>query len=480
MNEAIRLEHVSFRYDGADPQVLKDVSFRISYGELIVLSGGSGEGKSTILSILNGAIPHITPGTLEGKVTVAGREISAFRMSDIARLAGSVLQNADAQIIHERVEDEIAFGCENIGVPEAEITVRVQRACEWMELNPGWPTGTLSGGQKQRLITAAALAMGQKILVFDEPLANLDLEGAEILLRTLRELTRSGYAVLLVEHRLDVALPWADRLLWLEDGEVTRTDPEQALCRGIDVIPVPNHTVSVPGEPLFEAKRLRYEAGGRVILGDVSLRVRRGERILLLGENGCGKTTLLRLMARLVPPTRGRLEQAVLPGEQRKKPSPAWFKKVGFVFQNPGYQLFMPTVREEIAYGAFSPEDVPRYLERFSLAGLEDRHPASLSEGQKRRLGIAAMAAAEPEVLLLDEPTVGQDHASLSRMAEGLNAMQKERGFAMVTVTHDYRCAAALADRVIWIKGGTVYAEGGPELAGQYFLRNVEMGGKKA
>jgi energy-coupling factor transport system ATP-binding protein len=352
-----------------------------------------------------------------------------------------------------------------------------------MKLDRTQFTQTLSGGQKQRLITAATLAMGQKILVFDEPLANLDREGSLHLMETLKSLTQEeGYAVLFVEHRLDMVKSFADKIVWMEDGK----------CAVQDEIP-PRHAERIPTfsdahchtelvsascsapdlkAPCVEVRNLAFRIAGREVLRDVDFTVHRGERIVVLGENGCGKTTLLRLIARLYKPTGGEIVQHIDPALGAKA-SPRWFHKVGYVYQNPGYQLFMPQVSEEIRYGAERDADADCFSELFNLNPLAERHPHSLSEGQKRRLSIAVIAVQKPALLLLDEPTVGQDFEGLKRMITTLNSLSREQGSAMITVTHDFRCASALADRAIWIQDGAVYKSGGQEVIDEYFSLSI-------
>ena len=192
----------------------------------------------------------------------------------------------------------------------------------------------------------------------------------------------------------------------------------------------------------------------------------------MLGENGCGKTTLMRLIARLYKPTGGSVTQYIDEAfKQKPKGNKAWYKKVGVVYQNPDYQLFMPTVRQEISFGAKSEEYAAEIAELFGVKHLWERHPQSLSEGQKRRVSIAAVAACEPEVLFLDEPTVGQDYDGLCQMVEILNQLHMRSGNTMVTITHDVRCAEALCDKAYLILDGIVAKRGGKELVREYFLR---------
>jgi energy-coupling factor transport system ATP-binding protein len=223
-----------------------------------------------------------------------------------------------------------------------------------------------------------------------------------------------------------------------------------------------------PPSPCLALKHLTYQAGGKTILSNIDLSVHKGERLVVLGSNGCGKTTLLRLIARLQKPTRGAVEQYLDPALGTRS-SPAWHKKVGYVYQNPSYQLFMPQVFAEVDFQSKSKEYTRTCLELFCLTAFAERHSQALSEGQKRRLSIAAIAAQQPELLLLDEPTVGQDNEHLRLLCAALNRLHAERGLTLITVTHDYRAAVALGERAIWIQDGHVYQQGGPELIDEFF-----------
>ena len=237
MKKAIECMNYSFRYARASQDVLEHCNLTLHYGEFMVLSGLSGEGKSTLLAAINGAIPHFMAGEQEGEIRLDGQPAGHLSLAARSRLVGSVLQNADHQIIHDRVEDDIAFGCENLAVSPDEIHHRISRVCQLLQLEPGWPTRTLSGGQKQRLITASTLAMNQRILIFDEPLANIDPAGARVLLQTLRRLADQGHAILFIEHRLDMVMPYADTVAWLEGGQVHLvTDPAGLPGRQLEVI----------------------------------------------------------------------------------------------------------------------------------------------------------------------------------------------------------------------------------------------------
>ena len=463
MGIAIRLKEVFFKYDGAKENVLENINLTVEYGETVLLSGVSGEGKSTLLSIINGIIPFVNSGEFSGSVEIDGKDVTKLKISERSKLIGTVLQNADEQIIYDLVNDEIAFGCENLNIASEEIDRRIERFTTLMQIEKTAKTKTLSGGQKQRLITASTLAMEQKIIILDEPLANLDTHTAHILLKALRNLANSGYAVLIVEHRLDVVKNYIDKVMRIENKQLFTSTDINDLNSGIKTIP--HAEGSLPGEVLIKGKKLFFAAGDRNIIDGLDIEIRAGERIVLLGENGCGKTTLMRMLARLNKPNDGALSQTIT---KSKKANSKWFSKVGYVYQNPTYQLFMPTLLSEISFKAKSEEMAREMINAFGLSGLEQRHPQSLSEGQKRRASIAAVCASEPTVLFLDEPTVGQDYENLCKTVETVNKINKNVGTAIVTVTHDKRCAGALADRVLIMENGKISRQGDYRLANEF------------
>lgn len=467
---AIELKQVNFSYDGKT-KILENADFAVGYGEVTLLSGHSGEGKSTLMYIVSGIIPNVNYGELSGEVKIAGNDVKGKKLGYICRHVGVVLQNADEQIIQKIVEDEIAFGCENLAFPPEKIQKQIDIVCNLLKLDKSRKCRTLSGGQKQRLITASTLAMGQKIIILDEPLANLDKDGAAMLMGTLRVLAQAGYAVLVIEHRLDMVLPFVDSVWHIGDKTVRKIEDKAAYLQAQTAKINDGCKPNCGDKILFKLDKVAFSVKKeRDILKNITLEIPKGSRTVLLGENGCGKTTLMRLIARLYKPTGGNITQYI-DEKFRQKPrgSRAWYEKVGVVYQNPDYQLFMPTVEKEIKFGAKSPEYAEHIAELFGIKHLWHRHPQSLSEGQKRRVSIAAVVACEPEVLLLDEPTVGQDYDGLCQMVEILNKLHGQTGNTMITVTHDVRCAEALCDRAHLIADGIVRKSGGKELVREYF-----------
>lgn len=440
-NPVLALEHISFCYGQEEnKKIIEDFSFSLFPGEFVLLSGPSGGGKSTLLNIINGVIPSVKKGSLEGKIFFdiddKWTEITGWTAWERAKILGSVLQNADEQIIYDCCEDEVAFPLENLCVDQLEMKKIVPVVLDTVSLRGDMETATLSGGEKQRLITAATLGMKQKVLLLDEPLANLDRQGALQLLQHLRYLCRQeGYGVIFCEHRLDLVLDFAERILWAEGAKVKTYDKES--FRGFFKTRQKNHMAlfeaigkgNLPlGEAVFALDHVSWSPAG---IRQKSFQILEGETAFILGENGTGKTSLLHLMIGFEKPDEGR----VYAKYQDKKR----FRHMGMVLQNPNYQLFMPTVEKEIHYRAAHSEWAEVLIDLFQLQALRTQHPHSLSEGQKRKVGVAAILAMDPAVLILDEPTVGQDDESLHLMLQAILALQKRKKLTLIVVTHDGR-----------------------------------------
>lgn len=468
---ALELKNVSFAYSGyAERKVLSDCNFHLQYGKLVLLSGTSGEGKSTLFWTINGIIPSVVHGELSGEILIDGDNVLESTTGERAKKIGSVLQNADSQIIQALVKDEIAFGCENLGVNSKEIERRINLSCIKMELNKNAKTRTLSGGQKQRLITASTLAMQQKIIILDEPLANLDTASADKLMRTLSILAKIGYAVMVIEHRIDKVLPYADEVWRLYKGETEKVIDKKAFLSA-QTIKIKDTAISTPADTnIFKLENVCYNVKKKAILKDISFDIKKGERLLILGENGCGKTTLTKIIARLLKSNKGDIAQNLnVKFGTKKRGNAEWYKNVGYIHQNPNYQLFMPTVEQEILFSGYSLEYCQKIVDMFGIRSLLSRHPQSLSEGQKRKVSIAVVLATKPKVLILDEPTVGQDYTALKRLVEILNTLHDEEQNTMITITHDVRCAEALCDKAILIDNGTITSYGNKDLVRKYF-----------
>lgn len=457
-----------WRHASRHAWALRDVSFRIEPGERVLVLGASGAGKSTLLHGLAGVLGGEEEGESEGALLVGGDPAAATRGR-----AGLVLQDPDSQVILARAGDDVAFGCENLGVPRAEIWPRVEAAMAGVGLDVplDHPTAALSGGQKQRLALAGMLAMGPGLVLLDEPTANLDPEGVrEVRDAVERMLATRPATLVVVEHRLEVWLPLLTRVIVLGAGGVVAdgTPADVLGAQGerlaADGVWVPGRPPAeplaprtAPGEVLLSARGLAVaRVKGRPVAQGIDLEVRAGEAVAITGPNGAGKSTLGLTLAGLLPPVSGAVSAAPVLA-QGADPSPIrWtsrelLTRIGMVFQEPEHQLLGKTVREELAVGPRAlglPEGeiearIDELLARLRLAHLGAANPYTLSGGEKRRLTVAAAIATRPRVLILDEPTFGQDARTWTELVAMLAALRDE-GSAIVTITHDLDVVRAL------------------------------------
>lgn len=466
MNKYLELRNLSFKYQGSEELVLDNVNLNIEKGSFLLVAGPSGGGKSTLLKLLNGIIPFHFKGDIVGDILLEGKSILEQDAYNRCSFMGSVMQNADDQIIYEVVEDEVAFPLENLCCEPEEISKRVKASLELMKLSSNMQTSTLSGGEKQRLITAATLGMGQKILLFDEPLANLDLKSSHELLTILEQYVKEeGYTVIFIEHRLDWVLPYVNKVIWVEDKQIREFDDKDdfsSFWNGniySNLSDVDKSSKNIESE-LISMKSCSWKPKGKQILSNINFTLNRGERWIVIGDNGCGKSSFIKLLSTLEKKTSGDISMAYSKREI--------FKNIGVVMQNPNYQLFMPTVKDEIMLQAITPKLGMDLIKHFGLEEFVDKHPHSLSEGQKRKVGVASILAMQPNIILFDEPTVGQDYKSLRLILEALEKFKEQKELTMVTITHDTRCARYLGDKVLWIAEGMIYKVGGLELLDEF------------
>lgn len=475
----IRLSNIRYRYpDTSGALVLQGVDFTVDKGEYLLLCGGSGSGKSTLGYLLNGLIPHFFGGTLRGQVSILGRDTANLTVDDLFSTVGLVFQNTDAQLFNSTVENEIAFGLESLGRKASEIEKEIHHtaAAVGIEHLLDRSPETLSGGEKRLVAIASVLCLAPPILVLDEPLAHLDWQGADRTRRILRRLHRQGTTVVVIEQRVEAVLKDATRCMVMDQGRVLFDGPPKA---AVPVLldrhllpryparqaPLPeNNPEAAKSEPLLRLRNIHYEINHKPILHDVSLQVKVGEILGVVGPNGSGKTTLIRHFNGLLRPRGG---DVAFMGKKIRKSGPSGMAgRIGISFQNPNDQFFKTKVADEIRIGLkLSPEDGEGRFEElctlFHLHELMDRSPYRLSEGQKKRVSVASILAMGPRLLVLDEPTVGQDGRFLEALC-GLLLSLREKGVTIVVVTHDLEFAHATADRWVVVHGGRVVGMGMP------------------
>jgi len=487
----IDVKGLSFTYENRSEPALADVNLSIGSEEFVLVAGASGSGKSTLIKCINGLIPHRYVGSYSGEVAIRGKPVASSQFLELSLTVGTVLQETDKQLVGSKVEDDIAFGPCNLAltIPEVEERVTASMQSTGMEGLRGRSIFALSGGQKQRLAIADTLAMRPDIILFDEPLANLDSNGVRLMQEVFRELHRQHKTIIVSEHRTEEVLrAGPTRVVVIERGRVMADSGDPAvLIQFANVLKVPasyalrNESVrqdllratSAPaiaapqGSPeLIRVEDLSYEyRGGVRALDHVSFSIRDGERMAILGNNGAGKSTLSLNLVGILKPTSGRV---LINGKDTRHMEVSEISKwVGLVFQDPFSMLFAKTVYDELAFG---PKNigmregevrsvVPEVAKQCLIDHLLDKSPFASSFGEKRRIGVGSILTMKPRCVILDEPTAGQDYRSYSHFMDFIGSL-KGRVSASVVITHDPDLAIEYTDRAIVLGDGRVAADG--------------------
>ncbi|MBM7075446.1 ABC transporter ATP-binding protein [Micromonospora humida] len=502
----ITFDRVTVRYSDDGPPPLREVSLRVEEGELCLVAGRTGAGKSTLLRAINGLVPHFTGGTLHGSVTVDGRDTRRHPPRDLADVVGVVGQDPLSGFVTDTVEEELAYGMEQLALPAAVMRKRVEETLDLLgiaELRHR-PLRTLSGGQQQRVAIGAVLTTHPRVLVLDEPTSALDPTAAEDVLAAVTRLVHDlGVTVVLAEHRLERVVQYADRLLYLPgDGRVVDGEPAAVLA-GVDLAPplvelgrlagwtplplsvrdarrragalrqrladtTPPDPPPAPGTtPVLAARKIVVRYPGTVAVAGVDLDLHRGRVVALMGRNGSGKSSLLWAVQGSGPRHRGTVTVDAGDGrdpvDPKQLPAGQARRHVGLVPQTPGDLLYLETVDAECRQAdretATAAGTCRSLLDRLAPGLPGDRHPRDLSEGQRLALVLAVQLTAAPPVVLLDEPTRGLDYLAKRQfvaLVRGLAAA----GRAVMVATHDVELVATLADRVVVMAEGDIVADG--------------------
>jgi energy-coupling factor transporter ATP-binding protein EcfA2 len=515
MSFDIHFKNVTFKYEGADQPALKDVNLNISQGEIVLITGPAGSGKTTLCSCINGLVPHFHEGNLEGDVFVREYNTRTSRVGGLASIVGMVFQDPESQLVTNSVADEVAFGPENFGVPRDEINRRVTEALAATRLQ-GYDERephTLSGGEQQACVIAAIYALHPEIYVMDEPLANLDPEGKAQVMRVVVDIAKErGKTLVLVEHALEEVLPLVERVIVMNNGEIVRDGPVDEILEagdipfvftrppvvrlgekyGIKPLPIssedffnhfkaryapkkihlenPPQEIKTAGENVIEVKEISfsYDASNNhkgEVLKDISISITAGEMVAILGRNGSGKTTLIRHIIGLLQPNRG--EVVVLSRNVAHTPTHELAKNIGFCFQNPSHQIVSFNVRDEIIFGlkahGVDPQEyesrIREALEFVNMLDYIDAEVFDLGKGQKQRVALASVLSLRPEILIVDEPTTGQDPRMAQEIFEILQRLNSA-GTTVLIITHQVDYAATYASRAIVLGEGRIKYDG--------------------
>ena len=495
----IKFENVTFKYSGSNFPILENVNLTIPAGELALVVGKTGSGKSTLLGLINGLVPSFTGGDLTGDVTVNGRSIKDFPPRDFADLVGVVRQDPRASFVTDLVEDELAYGMEQLGISQSTMRRRVEEVLDLLGLAElrNRSLATLSGGQRQRVAIASVLTTNPKVLVLDEPTSALDPSAAEEVLAAIQRLVHDlGLTVVLAEHRLERVVQYADRVIVVDrDAEVYADRPSQVFANSLLAPPVvelgraagwsplpltvrdarkfadelrnrlekskPRIRINTPTKTLVNVEDLNFNYGNIRALRHIDLKISDGEIVALMGRNGSGKSTLLSQLVGLLAPTTGSiLIDGKIPTSLKGK---SLIESVGLVPQEPTDLLISDSVINECIASDSDSGAVPgttlSIFEQLTTDVAEDSHPRDLSEGEKLSLALAVVLAAKPPLILLDEPTRGLDYAAKRQLVTNLQKLGK-KNHTIILATHDVELAAEVATRVILLADGEIVTDG--------------------
>ena len=472
----IELKNVSYTYPHTVLPALHRITFSLEKGRCIMVTGPSGAGKTSLCLAASGILHHEYGGKKEGSVVIDNKDVAQYHsLSELAQNVGVVFDDPEAQMIFTTVEEEILSALEHRGLTAAVIEQRlsgIMKITYLEELKDRSPHN-LSGGQKQRVALAATLALGNDILILDEPTSELDEHATRRIASILKDLKDQGKTILLIEHKFSHFREMVDTLIVLENGEITAQGiPDAVLMDNhIKGMVMPDFSTvrknvgaAITGDPIISVRDLTHCYGEVQALSGISLSIKKAEFIAIVGENGSGKTTLVKHFNRLLSPTSGNV---IVNGKNTKDCSIAALAcDVGLVFQNPDHMFFADTVREEIAYGVKnlgienSDSIIDAALHDAGLTESADLYPRWLSRGERQRLGIACIVAMQPRVIVLDEPTTGLDGYEALLVITILKKLQ-EKGHTIIIITHNRDIAEHCADRIITMGRGKIISDTG-------------------
>ncbi len=460
MKDIIEFNQISFKYNQTNDNALDNVSLNIKQGECVVLCGLSGCGKSTLLRFINGLIHDYYHGDIDGEYSVDGLCYINSTVSDFSKIVGSVFQNPKTQYFNANSSEELAFPCENIGMPTNEIKDRIASIAKEFNIEHllDREIYKMSGGEKQKLAFVCACILNPKILVLDEPTSNLDNASIKELSVLIKKMKEKGTTIIISEHRLYWLKDIADRYILLNHSKVKEWSStvfnsltnKQRADYGLRTNSILNYInllkekeKEINEDILLEVDNLNIGYKNKLIKSAISFKVKENEILGIVGHNGVGKTTLIKTMCGLIKSLDGHIKYKGKSLNQKEL-----LKHSFLVMQDVNYQLFSDSVKEEILLNNKDLENYEEILKSLNLYDLQERHPISLSGGQKQRLMIACAMCCDKDILYLDEPTSGLDYLHMQAVGKLLNKA-KENNKTIIVVSHDEEFLALWCDRIV-------------------------------
>ncbi len=434
---------LNFNYEDSQ-EGISNVNFSIGAGNVVLLTGNSGCGKSTLLKCLNGLIPAVTDGDISGKLEVNGECYKDLKMHQLNKLIGSVFQNPRTQFFTDNTTAELVFPMENYGYSKSEMEEKLVDLCGKFHIEKlmNRDIYSLSSGERQLIALASAVTMDQRVLLFDEPSANLDYGNAMELGKIIKDLKQKGYTIIIADHRFYYLNGIIDEVLFMDNGHLKRLSSEEFIdgdydTRSFDIFSI-NHSfnkLNGHGDCVAEMNRVSYKN----ILKDISLKLYKEEVTVIVGPNGAGKTTLARILCETYKPTKGQVSIGDLPF---------------FIMQDPDYQLFGTSVINELTLVKNDIDSIKESLDELGLLPYRHKHPFDLSGGQKQRLQIAMASLCNKDLIIFDEPTSGLDVYSMKKVSEEILKLRESAG--ILVISHDYEFIRNVANRIIFLDEGSV------------------------
>lgn len=478
----IEIKNVSFKYKEKNDFSINEINLPIKNGECIIVSGESGCGKSTLMRCINGLCPRFFEGEIHGQIILNNKDTTTKSISDFSGIVSSIFQNPDSQFFTLDTLSDIVFACENFGIEKKEIEQRLKKIIDLLSLENliGRKLTKLSGGEKQKIAIASMLILDNKVILLDEPSANLDYQSIQLLKKILSQLKQESYTIIIMEHRLYYLRELADRLIVMKKGEIIKNIHKNSFLQlnhsffndmGLRSMEPFKRCIRAPTQASTSQKSMfiqglsfGYSKNSEQILKNIELKLYQGDKVALIGKNGCGKTTLAKVLCGLQKEQTGKVFICGKPVSAKNR-----FKSIAYVMQNVDLQIFGSNVKEDLLLAHKNVEDIKykaeELLKKMNLIELKNEHPITLSMGQKQRLVIASALISRKNIYIFDEPTSGLDYRNMMEVCSLINKTTGNMNTSII-ITHDFEFIINVCNRIILLENGKIVED--------FYLHDIE------